>query len=78
MIGGPVRQDGVVLSELGKRIRLLAVSVVSIALCAFSLVLFLLAILGIVLIIIWVGIPLLIAEVPIVRALAGEIGRAHV
>jgi signal transduction histidine kinase len=65
-----VRQDGVVRAELTHRLRLLAISVVSIFLAAFSLILFVLAVTDLVLIAVWVGIPLLVKEVALTRWLA--------
>jgi signal transduction histidine kinase len=65
--GTGVRQDGQVRTELANRLRLLAMSVVSIFLAAFSLALFVFAVADLVLIAVWVGIPLLVKEVAVTR-----------
>ena len=57
--------------ELALRSRLLGISVVSIFLTALSLVLFVLAVVDLVLIAVWIGIPLLVKEVAVTRWLTG-------
>ena len=54
-------------SELGNRLRLLAMSVVSIFLTALSLVLFVMSVVDLVLLVVWIGIPLLVKEVALTR-----------
>jgi signal transduction histidine kinase len=66
-----VRQDGVVRTELNHRLRLLTMSVVSIFLTTFSLLMFVLSVVDLVLIAIWIGIPLLVKEVAVTRWLTG-------
>jgi signal transduction histidine kinase len=67
-VDGPrVRQDGGVGAALRNRLRLLAMSVVSIVLTAFSLALFVLSVTDLVLMSVWIGIPLLVKEVALTR-----------
>ncbi len=57
-------------TQLARRVWMLEWAIESIALSAVSLVLFLLAVLGVVLVVVWVGIPLLIATLVITQWLA--------
>ncbi|HEY7007900.1 MAG TPA: sensor domain-containing protein [Jatrophihabitantaceae bacterium] len=58
-------------TELARRTKLLGVSLAAVVLSVYSAVLFALVLTAVVLIVVWIGIPLLVKEVYFVRGLAG-------